>query len=137
MTQAHQPGCERAQHALDLAKDALDGNRTLYESMGGIARELAGMRAQMTAGFEQIGRRLREFEKRQHISTSDLRELATAQELAARAQLERERDAARQELDRLNKARLRAWQWGLGIVATVIGGVLLAVILQAAHVGGH
>ena len=49
---------ERAEHAIEKATDALDGWRTVYESMGHLAAEFSGLRAEVKAAMAQRGVKL-------------------------------------------------------------------------------
>jgi hypothetical protein len=106
-------GCELARKAMVRATDALDASRNVYESIGGMTREQAAMRAEMRAGFAHIDQRMRD---------------------TARKANEAFRSANKfeeQELENLRKSAQFWKRWVLGILAGIIVAVVGSAIVRA------
>lgn len=106
-------GCALAQIAHERASDALEGVRTVYGTLGGIAAEIAGLRAELREGLRLLGV--------QHAKTSeDVEEIEDTLVKNLREELAHA------------KGEAGKWKWWLlGIAAAILGGVLTAVVLAA------
>lgn len=120
-------GCELARLAMVRASDALDGQRNVYEALGGVTRELAGNRAAAEAGFASMGRRLDKLDERLRSTRAMAREASDS----SHAHVE-------QELKNLRNSAQFWKRWVLGIVAAVIGtGLCTLVVLGIKAIVRH
>lgn len=122
---------ERADHALAEVRDLRETDRRWYGLVAGIRRDIAGLQAAMNTGFAQFGVRLEQAESKAAKSVHDVEELEDTLVRNLRSELA-EAQGKLAANDTHAKDNRHKWKWwALGIVASVIGAIVGAVILAA------
>jgi hypothetical protein len=113
-------GCELARQAMVRSTDALDASRAVYEALGQLTREVAGMRTEMREGFRSLAGRVRDVRKEARAAMDSVDDLEDTQVRNLKEALAKAHDETTR------------WKWWvLGIVAGV------AIAAAAALLGFH
>lgn len=111
---------ERADHALSEVAHLRETDRRWYALVAGIKREIAGLDAKVATGFAQFGVRLQTAEQNAGKAAEEVDELEDTLVRDLRAQLAKAHEGADK------------WKWWLlGLIATVVAGVITAGIIAA------
>jgi hypothetical protein len=143
MTTPADTGCQLARIALERANDAADGaklasvkadeakqsSRSVYNALGQIQRELGALRAEVQTGFASTAVRIETQERRQQDSQNDIDKLEDTQVTMLKDELQKSLNRLKELRD--NDAK-RTW-WVLGIAATIIAGLVVALVAKFTH----
>ena len=114
----------RAETAHKRADDAVDGNRSIYEALGGLTREMSGVKGQMSELSRQTDTAIRELKKASRVSHHRIDDLEDSQV----RDLKKELAEANRRLARKHAHSAKLFWWSMGLFAAIFVAVLTALL---------